>query len=220
MSELVHQIRTGMADLHDRLERLPMPQQIASGTVLADDYRDLLTQLLALHEVLESELVRNRIDLFQPEMARIVALQTDLAKIPTVSPALPILPETEALIAKIRQWSQSEPIALLGCLYIFEGSRMGSRLLAKQVAKALQVPVEPGQGIDYHLDASQNQVARWMSFKSALDSLPLSAELQQQVAEAAIETMTGLFHIYAALPRTGQTVGATATQAPLENPVA
>ena len=40
------------------------------------------------------------------------------------------LPETYELLCDVREWSKTAPWALVGCLYVLEGSRLGSLMLA------------------------------------------------------------------------------------------
>ena len=94
---------------------------------------------------------------------------------------------------------------VLGTAYIFEGSRMGSMFLVRALAKAFPVPMEPGQGLDYHLEGLATRRQDWARFRGQLDSLPLTESQQDDVLFAAIETMKSLHNLYEAVP-TGQLV--------------
>lgn len=72
--------------------------------------------------------------------------------------------------------------AALGWLYVAEGSNLGGTVLYKMAAK---LGLDAGFGAR-HLAAHPDGAARhWRSFTAALDSVPLSAEQEQQVIDAA-----------------------------------
>lgn len=198
MSDTVARVRAALGDLHDRLEALPLAKRVATSSVGRGEYRVLLTQLLALHETLEGALSDAGEPLFEPRMARVAALRADLGLLGGPDPG-GVLPATEELVARVRARA-AESRSLLGALYIVEGSRMGSRFLAKAVARSLGVTAQPGAGVDYHLDAADDQPAHWKRFKETLAALPLSEAESAAVAESAAETMQGLYDIYEAVP--------------------
>ncbi|KAG0926111.1 hypothetical protein G6F68_010211 [Rhizopus microsporus] len=72
--------------------------------------------------------------------------------------------------------------AALGWLYVAEGSNLGGTILYKMAAKL-------GLDRDFgarHLAAHPDGAARhWREFTAALDAVPLSAEQEQQVIDAA-----------------------------------
>lgn len=72
--------------------------------------------------------------------------------------------------------------AALGWLYVAEGSNLGGTILFKMAARL-------GLGAEFgarHLAAHPDGAARhWREFTAALDSVPLSAEQEQQVIDAA-----------------------------------
>jgi len=72
--------------------------------------------------------------------------------------------------------------AALGWLYVAEGSNLGGTVLYRMAAK---LGLDAGFGAR-HLAAHPDGAARhWRSFTAALDSVPLSAEQEQQVIDAA-----------------------------------
>jgi heme oxygenase len=155
---------------------------------------------LLLHEALEDELAAHAEtrDFFTPDMARTDALRGDLAALGADEVDIP-LGETLQLAELIRAWAAEAPWKLFGALYVFEGSRMGSMFLVRPVARALGVPVEPGQGIDYHLDGIERRPQTWAAFKTRLNQLPLTDRQWDEVVAAASQTMDGLHELYAAL---------------------
>ncbi|MBL8800191.1 MAG: biliverdin-producing heme oxygenase [Planctomycetia bacterium] len=198
--DLPLRLREATAELHGRIERLPAAEAMAAGRITRADYLALLGQLTLLHATLERELELHdalRV-LYQSGMARLPVLHTDLAVLGGAPAARP-WPATLALVRELQEWSAQRPWALLGSLYILEGSRMGSMVLVKPLSAALGVPPRPGQGLDYHLQGMADRPRAWQQFKAVLAALPLTDDQAEQVLAAAVRTMSGLHALYAAL---------------------
>jgi heme oxygenase len=196
--DITQRLRSAIAPAHERTECLPVAQAMARGIITPASYRVLLCQLGALHATVEP-LLADRLELaglFTPAMARSETIARDLAFLGGSD--APCLNATDALIARIRAWG-NDPWRLLGALYVFEGSRMGSMVLVGPLAAALAVRPEPGQGVDYHLDGIGERPLRWREFKARLASLPLDEASQDAVVEGAVLTMEGLAEVFAAI---------------------
>ncbi|MBY0460520.1 MAG: biliverdin-producing heme oxygenase, partial [Gemmataceae bacterium] len=199
-------LKSAIAGSHARIESLPLTTAMIGGQLGREAYLGLLAELESVHEPLEAELARHagRVPIYRPDMARTEVLRRDRLALGGAgqlgAPASDPLAETRELIDRIREWANSDAVLLLGVLYVFEGSRMGSLVLAKRLATSLGVPSEPGVGLDYHLDGAADRPRAWGRMKGALDALPLAPEQQDAVVAAATETMDRLCAIYAALP--------------------
>ena len=199
MHDFPANLRDSIQPMHDAIEQLPITKQIAAGIVSRTDYLELLAQLHGLHQVLEPLLASHSYNVYDAEtMARTTALERDITQLGgTLSRSL--TSETTLLTQLFQDWAEHSPWKLLGALYILEGSRMGSRFLVKQVARAMDVPIEPHQGLDYHLELSQERPKLWPVFKANLAAAPLSDEQKEDVTAAALETMKRLCGVYGAL---------------------
>jgi heme oxygenase len=187
-------------DIHQHLENLPLAQAMVKGTVSRQEYVLLLSQLLPLHETLEAELQRHQGlgGIYQQEMARTQALRKDIRVLgESVSGIL--LHPTHELLKKFRSWSEAAPWAMLGPLYVFEGSRMGSIVLAPALAKGLNLKTTPGQGLDYHLDGIQTRPQSWQTFRTAISRLSLTSAQEQAILQTAVTTMADLHDLYLAI---------------------
>src|SRR5262245_12746440 len=195
---LTARLRATLRPTHDRLEELPLTRAMIDGRLPRPLYRRLLAELSHLHEPFEAELGRRPewAGLFRPEMARAGLLRRDRAALgPGPEDAGP-MPPTRRLVEHVRLWGSDRPWALLGVLYVLEGSRMGSLLLAGKLAGCLGVPCEPGSGLDYHLDGGAERPKRWQRFKADVDAAPLSPAQQDDVVAAAsgvVDRINGLY---------------------------
>jgi heme oxygenase len=199
---LVERIRAGVSATHERIERVPFSQALIAGRLGRDDYVEALSQLYHVHEALERELgAHPELEaVYRPEsMARAGVLRGDLAALGAGGPH-PCGGPAARLAGRFAEWSAAAPWSLLGALYIYEGSRMGSMMLHKPLARALGVESAPGRGLDYHLDGLAGRPAAWKRFRADLESLTLSPEDGDRLVAAAVETMDRTFDLYASLP--------------------
>lgn len=199
--ELLNRLRTAITDLHERIECLPLAAAMAQGTICREDYLALLDEMLAVHAALEDELGKHPALASvcdAPSMARCGAIRRDRAFLGGREPRPP-LRATRHLAASLAGWSENAPEALLGALYVVEGSRMGSMVLFPALARALEVPAAPGYGLDYHCEGIESRPASWRRFKGALGACAFTPEQQDRVARGAAATMAGLYDLYSAL---------------------
>jgi heme oxygenase len=185
-------------ETHDRIERLPISLVMAQGTVPRPRYCRLLAQLRRLHLAFEALLADEPTlsVLYHPSMARAGDLLADLRALGGADDD-ELTPPAAAFVEKLRSEWAGRPAALAGCLYVLEGSRMGSMFLARPLAKALGVPPLPGRGLDYHVRDMDRRPMLFNQFKAALDALPFGDAEADEVRSAAVETMEALHAIYA-----------------------
>ena len=200
-------IRQALAPAHALVELTPFAQAMAAGRVGRDDYVAGLHQMGYLHAALEVALAdaaprhAGVAALYDPaKMDRVASITRDLEALGEAVVEGPDAPVARVCDA-VATWSVSKPWALLGALYVVEGSRMGSMVLARSVGKALGLdPRQPGTGLDYHADGLMTRVADWKQFRQSLAELPLTDAEAEDICHAAAETMDGMVALYAALP--------------------
>jgi heme oxygenase len=194
--DLADELKAAVAPAHATIEALPLSRALADATVTRAGYIALLGQLWHVHDAVEAELDRHALPLYRREMARRETLARDRAALGADGPVGPPTAATEALAARIRSWSADEPAALLGALYVLEGSKMGSMVLARTVARALGVPPGPGRGLDYHLTGIADRPQAWRQFRGEINALELTAAERAAVLRGATATMAGLVGLY------------------------
>jgi heme oxygenase len=106
---------------------------------------------------------------------------------------VPVLPPTQAFIDRIRRIASEKPIALLGPLYVMEGSTNGGKFLARVLERSLSL--ENGDGLAYMDPYGEDQPAMWASFKRIADAVPLNGEQSEAVTEAAKATFEAIAKI-------------------------
>jgi heme oxygenase len=195
---VIDHIRQSLGPIHSAIEQTNFAKGMISGTISRTDYTFGLSQLLHMHTALETALEETgNPGPYRPEdMARRRIVEQDLMAlgVDTPEPAVDCVAE---LCETFARWAVDCPEALLGAVYVFEGSRMGSMALARPVSRALGVDLKPGHGVDYHIDGMASRPQAWARFKAELAGLNLPPEKAQMVSDAAVATMTGLYQLYA-----------------------
>ena len=193
-------LRDALRQLHQDIERLPLPQAIVHGEIERSSYTQLLRQMVAVHACVES-IAENAVgSVFESDMRRIDSLLTDLAFLDQPADVEACtntaLRSTSTLTGAITRLAELDQTAILGALYVLEGSRMGSRVLAPRLCSALALPAGLGNGLDYHLQGAEETPPRLQRLKRAIDAWEFDNDARARVVDAAITTMQGLYDIY------------------------
>ena len=199
---LMEEVRNLIAVDHDRIEKTNISIAMMASTISRSDYAFGLAQLWHVHHAIEQsiDLCPELSEYFADEMRRTATIVRDLKTFGAEIGNQAVLPATNAAIAMICSWAGSTPFALLGALYVMEGSRMGSLVIARPLAKALGLQPGSLNGIEYHLEGAANTPARVRSLKESLNTKIVSESQKQQLRDGAVRLMSALLDVYAAIP--------------------
>lgn len=127
MSDLLARLRQETKALHTQTEQLFYAESLQAGTLLAEEYLHLLRTHLIFHQALETAIDAH------PDFFRDYAPQTRL-KTPWLREDLSNLnrPLPDSKPELFSDWS---PIALLGALYVSEGSMLGGTVISRLLQK-------------------------------------------------------------------------------------
>lgn len=192
-------LRESLSPQHEAIENTRLARCMASGSVGREEYVLLLQNLFAIHSTLEPAMASapQISRWFTPHAARRSALAADLAFWQSSPLDIARLEEpTQRLIGLFRRMERRRPAALIGALYILEGSRMGARILKSRVAAALGTTDEPGHGVDYFAVGSAEHPACWALFKRRLDEEQWPERARLHSLAGARRTMRGLLTLY------------------------
>ncbi|MGL6076457.1 MAG: biliverdin-producing heme oxygenase [Fimbriiglobus sp.] len=201
------QIRQAIAPAHVAVEQTPFAQGMASGRITRTDYIAGLQQIAGLHEGMEAALIAAQASaavaaFFAPEtMCRGPVVRRDIAALGGIDDC-ETHPTISTLIEQFDAWTSAKPHALLGALYVMEGSRMGSMVLARSLSKGLQLEPRPGTGLDYHIEGIATRPTDWKKFRESLANWPWTETETAEIVHAATLTMDALVELYAAVPTT------------------
>ena len=89
------------------------------------------------------------------------------------------------------------PLALLGWIYVLEGSTIGATVVRPLVARALLL--SDNEGLAYLHSYGAAVHAHWTAYKERMNALRLGAEERGQIAEAAVDLFVRLETVFRAL---------------------
>lgn len=190
---IMTRLKTETADLHRYAESRPLQQSMFRGAVSAPVLTEYLGQLWLVHDALERRLdaVRGNdvavASVFDDGHRHSVRLAADLARAGIDPATVPPTPGTAALLATI---DAATPPALLGVLYVLEGSMNGNRFLAPRLAPIAEMPGAPG--MTYFDPYGDAQRTRWESFRRRMDDVDPSVEDAMAIERAALRTFEAI----------------------------
>lgn len=205
--EILNELRKATAALHARIEELPMSRAMLAGTVDRTAYARLLADLYHVHAVYESALAgcAEVAACWPATPSRAAAIRRDLAVLGgTIGPMPDWVGHWQAAVE-----GAGHPAAWAGVGYVVEGSRLGSRLLARSLAAAFGRPPVLGVGLDYHLDAGDDPAANWRQVLTALATLDRGPVAREAILAAAVVTFETLYDRYESVGCPGAALAAT-----------
>jgi heme oxygenase len=159
-----------------------------------------LQAMLVVHDALEGALSRSDDaavrQVWNAELAKVPLLKRDLKALggPEVDPHHPALSAAAGCAAALRTINETEPSALLGALYVLEGSTLGATILRGHISAMYDI--DETTGLSYYSPYGNAVMPHWMTFKAAMNAAPLSEPQMKRI----VETARGMFaHIGAIL---------------------
>lgn len=200
---LMNRLRRETEEHHRQVEALPFFDALMAGTLPIRCYVGLLKAMAVVNGVLESALSGAAhpvlASLWREDMRKLPLLQADLASLESHG-AADIVPATERtldLAATMRAWSTARSLALLGSLYVLEGSMLGAKVLRQKLARMLGTRGQAGLAYLSTYDAAVAD--HWRDFGGRMNAVPLDEEDCRTIVEGARATFDGIGRIVAAL---------------------
>lgn len=197
---IMERLKASTADLHRHAESRPLQRSLAKGTIERAAFTTYLAQLLKVHESLEAkltELLATRPDLsaaFQDDQRRTPNLVADLAHLGVDLEAVELHAATLELVRLIQNAGRVSPTALLGMLYVLEGSNNGSKYIARAMSRA--VGIAPGApGLSYLDPYGERQMERWQQFKSDMNAIGFEPAEADAIVEGANIMFNGIANV-------------------------
>ncbi|MFF3376996.1 biliverdin-producing heme oxygenase [Streptomyces sp. NPDC002680] len=187
---VVERLRASTRDWHDALEATPFASAMTAGTLPVERYVGQLAAYRVVLEALEGELGRvpdpssDAGDaVWSPDLVKLPLIERDLAYFAGLGtvPGPWAAEEADAFVADIRQRAADSDLpALLGYLYVMEGSTLGALFLHPYVTAAYRLPGT--DGVAYYTSGDRD---RWARFTSRMNQAFAAPEAQEQVIAAA-----------------------------------
>jgi heme oxygenase len=186
---LMEELKAATFPAHASLQAVPFFSALAACQLPLESYVGQLRALAALHGVLEQaikECPDPRVAaVWQPDMRKISLLQQDLRYFEprTVADLKEAVEATLQTVESLRLQSVTQPLSLLGWLYVLEGSTLGSVMLRPLYARAFLLTGE--EGLAYLHPYGKAVHTRWGQYQQRMNALDLSGEERGQIARCA-----------------------------------
>jgi len=185
-------LRERTAEHHTRAERSEFQRRLVSGRLPRPLYVAWLRQLLAVYQTLETLRGSGPLGpILTDSRRRASQLQRDLEDLGATPTTDGLVAATRAFVAQLHRWAKTDPVALIGVLYVLEGSTNGGRYIARALRHAYGL--SDGRGLTALDPYGEHQPEAWRGFKADLDAsvspdqLPHLAEAAQQTFDAVTE---------------------------------
>lgn len=194
---IMTRLKSATDDHHRRAEGKALQQNLFKGILPRETYAAYLAELRRIHGALEQRLEELASEqdtlagVYRTQYARSQDLDADLAFFGHRE--RDATPAAEALLADIDHWAEESPAALLGALYVLEGSMNGNKFIARVLMKAWSLA--PGPGLRYLMPYGEKQPAIWAQFKADMDAQDLSADDEGAIIASAQRTFDAISDI-------------------------
>ncbi len=196
------QIRSAISDLHNAIEQTKFSKALLGDFISKTDYSRALVQLWHIHREVEEIFDQTQViqPFFSDSMRRTTTLVRDIQALGFNLNSFPPMLPTLGMLEKMLTWSLEAPMAMVGALYVLEGSRMGSMMIARPLAQALGVEPNMESGIAYHLEGGPETPARFRNLKQMIDATIVSVREVESLVRGAKEFMSLFYDLYTCLP--------------------
>lgn len=187
---LSQRLKTETQPLHDEAERHELQRAFLKGELSREMYVAHMEQMLLVHQALERALRAaaqrdERVDaLVREEYFQAPRLMRDLAHFGVDGALAGPTPATSGLCARLLELAEARPAALIGHLYVLEGSNNGGRFIARAVRKAYALEDDGATWLDPY---GEEQRGKWTAFKTTLDELEFDDAEQHAIVDAACD---------------------------------
>jgi heme oxygenase len=196
--ECLAELRRATRGWHQALEALPLSQRLAQGSISLAEYTALLADMYHVYhawEVIGQAALAAAGYPWPVLSSRAAAIARDLAFWQFELPLTPPCPQ-QLWVSQIEALPAA-PAAWAGVGYVLEGSRLGSQLIGKALAKAWNCPERLGHGLDYHLEAAQQLSHYWPKVTGYLERIGEHPESRQALLSAAVATFELFYQLHA-----------------------
>lgn len=198
---IMARLKAETAALHGQAESRPLQKRLAKGEIDRSLYADYLAQLLLVHRALEQRLESASARhpqiaaVFRNDQRREGNLRDDLAFLGRDARSIVPLAATTALVKTIERTSAAAPVALLGLLYVLEGSTNGSKFIAKALGRSFGLSGSGGDGLRYLDPYGDMQRERWSEFKALMDAVGFGAAESDAIVAGARAMFQGIIDV-------------------------
>lgn len=191
---LMDRLKAETAEAHAQTEAIPFNAGIMAKTMPQARYAGQLACWKRVHEVLETALNASSntavTSAWSGTTERAPLLAADLEWHVEADVPADAAQATADMVQWVESTAASDPICLLGILYVLEGSTLGGMILGKCIAEMYGCDAE--QGLAYYSAHGNQVMPNWMEFKARMNMSVPGIEDQDRIITAASETFRQL----------------------------
>ncbi len=200
---IMERLKAETRGAHDRTEAIPFSAAMVQEQLPIDRFVGQLRAYLPVHRELESLLSSSR----HPAIQKVWS--DDLRKTPLLEKDLRYFESTgqqgavdadsaaQSMVAWLKELQVSNEAALLGVLYVLEGSTLGGMVLKPRIAAAYKLCDDQGQA--YYSPYGPRAMPHWKEFKERMNAAVVDERDQAAVLDAAEKTFDHIGMILRAL---------------------
>lgn len=196
-------LRASTTEAHQATEGIPFNGAILAKSLPRDCFAAQVRYWAEFHTAVESALQRQEADGICQVWAltgpRAHLLRADLACLGEVEDHS----EAQAVVEEFSQWidtlADTDPIALLGVLYVFEGSQLGGTILKKPLAEMYELTDD--HGLSYYSVHGSSIRGHWTAFRDGMNQCVVTEADQSSVIRSANQTFTYVGRLLECLSR-------------------
>lgn len=202
------QLKESTRAQHDATEHGAFNEQLMKGRLPREAYVQSLEQLFLIHRALEHHLRRFRTELsafdrvLRDDQFQEPYLREDLGYFGSKVDSIRPLSSTRKFLERIESIAATQPVALLGIHYVFEGSNNGSKFIAKAVRRAYQL--NDTSGTRYLDPYGDRQTETWKHFKEDMNACVFTPQETIAILQAAGDTFLAVMELHRELYETVQ----------------
>jgi heme oxygenase len=181
-------MRKAIRPLHDEAEKTGPLHAVLKKSASLEDYKKALVRLYGFtapaERLIESQLLTSGVSLEYEKRKRAESLQKDLIFLgysPQEIHRIPIGMNIPAI---------DTPTKALGCLYLFEGSRLGGQVLTNALVE--RFGFVDGRGYAYFGSYGLDVPSLWETFKSTMEDYVNSGGPPEEVIQSAVDCFAAL----------------------------
>lgn len=197
----MQRLRAETRERHVATEAIPFSSAIVNGSLPRSSYIGQLKAYLPIHAALERAFETPGhpalAAVWSTDMRKTHLIEADLRALDLDGAHIPSAADASAqMVAWVEHLADTDPIALLGVLYVLEGSTLGGALLRRHLSVAYGLTDD---GLRYYSPYGVGPKPHWVAFSERMNSAVTDATDGDRIVAAADETFERIGRILSAL---------------------
>lgn len=198
---VMERLRLETRAAHEATEAIPFSAAMVQRRLPKERFVSHLAAMAVVHESLEAALAASDHPtvrgVWREDLRKLPLLQRDLSYFNARSlDSHAAQTQASAYADHIRTLATEDPVALLGHLYVLEGSTLGATILRGHIKEAYGLDQD---GLAYYSPYGNAVMPRWREFKDRMNAFAVDAAEQERIIEAAREAFSHIGRILSAL---------------------